>query len=261
SPKRARPGLRRPGYHFGLPNQCAKRPGTHRFANTLEQHYAHYLSLLRPTAQNLTGLEIGALTPALLPSYARTVYVHFGPAAALSLIYPNISIKAPDIIDHLETLDSIPSGTFDYVLSSHVIQRVPNMLLALQNALRVLRRDGFLLLTIPFLCGTFDKDRYVTSAAHFQEEYEAPHTVFGHRFEHHREWALSHVRGVANRTAADAEIDHWARFFFDLDYPIHFHTFEPRQLLKALQALERPVSTLVHFSHDEQEIRVVLQKE
>lgn len=61
---------------------------------------------------------------------------------------------------------AIPSGSYDIVLASHVLEHVANPLKALEEWKRLLRRGGHLLMVLPERSLTFDHRRPVTSLDH-----------------------------------------------------------------------------------------------
>ncbi|HSV35768.1 MAG TPA: class I SAM-dependent methyltransferase [Ramlibacter sp.] len=69
-------------------------------------------------------------------------------------------------------LGAVPSGTYDVVLSSHVIEHIANPLKALREWLRVLKVGGVLLLVVPHRDGAFDHRRPVTAFTHVREDFE-----------------------------------------------------------------------------------------
>lgn len=62
----------------------------------------------------------------------------------------------PDIVGSITDLDTIPSGTFDSLFSSHNIEHLyPHLVtIALKEFWRVLKHDGFVVITCPDLLST-----------------------------------------------------------------------------------------------------------
>jgi len=88
----------------------------------------------------------------------------------------------------LEAIDlsDIPSGEYDFVLSSHSLEHTANPLLALDEWTRVMKPDGILLLVLPHKEGTFDHRRPTTTLEHMIGDYANRTT----------ERDLTHVREV-----------------------------------------------------------------
>ena len=64
------------------------------------------------------------------------------------------------------------SDSYDFVLSSHMLEHTANPLLALSEWMRVLKPRGALLLVVPHKEGTFDHRRPTTSLDHLVEDFE-----------------------------------------------------------------------------------------
>jgi SAM-dependent methyltransferase len=122
------------------------------------------------------GLEIGALhNPLKLPPHAHVTYLNRMTESQLRQQYPELSDipHVPvQIVDNGETLASIRAESMDFVFANHMIENSENPLLALQNWIRVLRKNGVLYLAIPNKKKTFDRDRAVTSTNHIFRDYE-----------------------------------------------------------------------------------------
>lgn len=69
-------------------------------------------------------------------------------------------------------LTGIASDSYDFVLSSHVLEHIANPLQALAEWARVLRGDGLIVLVVPDRTSTFDHCRPVTSLTHLIQDYE-----------------------------------------------------------------------------------------
>lgn len=75
-------------------------------------------------------------------------------------------------IGEASDLNQIESASYDFVLSSHVIEHVANPLQGLSEWVRVLKKDGILVLLVPHKEGTFDHRRPVTPLDHLIEDYQ-----------------------------------------------------------------------------------------
>jgi SAM-dependent methyltransferase len=70
------------------------------------------------------------------------------------------------------SLESIPTSSYDVILSSHCLEHMANPLGALEGWKRVLKTGGCILLILPHKDGTFDWKRPVTPLAHMIQDYE-----------------------------------------------------------------------------------------
>ncbi len=75
-------------------------------------------------------------------------------------------------ISEATNLDSIKSGSYDFVLSSHTLEHIANPLQALSEWVRVIKENGLLVLVVPHQDGTFDHRRPVTSLDHLILDFE-----------------------------------------------------------------------------------------
>lgn len=75
-------------------------------------------------------------------------------------------------ISEATNLKQIKSETYDFILSSHVLEHIANPLSALYEWIRVLKEEGVLVLILPHKEGTFDHKRNVTNLSHLIKDYE-----------------------------------------------------------------------------------------
>jgi len=71
------------------------------------------------------------------------------------------------------SLINVQSGKYDFVLASHVLEHIANPLKAFSEWLRVLKKDGLILLVVPHRDGTFDHYRPVALFQHLLEDYHS----------------------------------------------------------------------------------------
>lgn len=67
----------------------------------------------------------------------------------------------------------IPSDTYDFLLSSHMLEHTANPILALTEWIRLLKEQGVLVLLLPHKDKTFDHRRPVTSIEHLIADFKA----------------------------------------------------------------------------------------
>lgn len=70
-------------------------------------------------------------------------------------------------------LDFIPLETYDFLLSSHMLEHTANPILALTEWVRLLKEQGLLVMLLPHKEGTFDHRRPVTTLQHLISDFEA----------------------------------------------------------------------------------------
>ena len=136
----------------------------------------------RLDALNGRGLEIGGPSPVFgaggeLPVYALAACVDnvtFGNEtrwegaveAGLNFrFHPGKQPGRQHVLEG-EDLSSLAEASYDFLLSSHMLEHTANPLGALRKWERVLKDGGHLLLVLPHKDGTFDHRRPVTSTTH-----------------------------------------------------------------------------------------------
>jgi len=132
---------------------------------------------------NQKGLEIGALTSPVVQNKdinggGKVFYLDHLSSEELKLKYKSDkSINVDDIVsvdyvcsdgDLLQVLDK---NNFDYVIGSHIIEHVPNMIKFLSDVFEVLRPGGICFLVIPDKRFTFDYKRPLTTFGELLEAY------------------------------------------------------------------------------------------
>ena len=146
------------------------------------------------------------------------------------------------------TLDGLPDGHYDAVISAHVIEHLANPLRALAAWRRVTRPGGGLVLVAPHREGTFDHRRAVTPLEHLVEDFEQ-NTGEGD-LTHLEETLRLHDR---SRDAEDVDPETWAeRRRQNIRYRLlHHHVFTTTSLVEALTYVGIEVEAVeVRYPHD-----------
>jgi SAM-dependent methyltransferase len=138
------------------------------------------------------------------------------------------------------------ANSLDYVISSHVLEHVANPVAALEEWYRVLRPGGIVYLLVPDRRVTWDHGRPLTPVEHMLADYEAGTTPADAThiddFVQNVDWARwcpsippedvpakkIEVAQILHDTVARGEAIN-----------LHFHTFEPENLLGLLRALQK----------------------
>jgi len=143
---------------------------------------------LRGLFERKTGLELGGPSPMfrrrkLFPIYplaARIDNCNFSHetvwqgqiAAGRSFRFDKRREPGSQFFAEATDLRFAASATYDFVLSSHVLEHTANPLKALVEAKRVLKLNGALFLVVPHKDGTFDHRRPVTPLQHIVKDFE-----------------------------------------------------------------------------------------
>jgi SAM-dependent methyltransferase len=204
------------------------------------------------------GIEIGALDfPLRIPRGARVRYVDYLDERGLRAAYAvNLQagrrLTAPDVVDDGARLSRFADWSLDFVVANHMLEHVEDPIGALGHQLRVLRRRGILLLTLPDARQTFDAPRERTSVEHLLRDHrEGPAVSRRAHFEECARLIEGHGAETLEGRIAEMEAEHLR---------VHFHVWEPRTFAGFLAALEAPFS-LELIQASVLEFVVVLRKE
>lgn len=130
----------------------------------------------------------GALTQYVLKTYCRQRGAEIGPAATPygrrgdTVMVDRFERRHArrSVVDVLADGRQLPfaSAALDHLIASHVLEHQPDVLSTLAEWRRVLRPGGALVLVLPHLERTFDRDRTASDVAHHRGELGAPEHVF-----------------------------------------------------------------------------------
>jgi predicted SAM-dependent methyltransferase len=165
------------------------------------------------------GIEIGAFaSPTLMPVGARVKYVDRVPAAHWQEMaeYKGYRLVEPHFIEDGARLDGILDRSCDFLVSSHMLEHVPDPLAALENWLRVVRPGGHIMIVVPDKRYTHDRDRLITTFEHVVRDHEEGPEVSAD--EHYREIATQ-VMGIREPT----EVEEFVR---QREPAVHFHVWD-----------------------------------
>jgi SAM-dependent methyltransferase len=171
------------------------------------------------------GLEVGAgCRPFPVPGDVRVCYGDIRDGASLESYFQNSASPVGDEID-AQTFAGVDTGSFDFVISAHVIEHLRDPVGSIVEAIRVLKPGGVLVLVVPDLRYTFDCNRPETTVEHALRDYEdggASTTRDG--YEEHLRYVHPHLTGESH---PEAEIQRQAtecvKRWRELD--VHFHAW------------------------------------
>ncbi len=132
-------------------------------------------------------------------------------------------------------LNNLSAETYDFILSSHVIEHIANPLLALSEWMRILKMDGIIVLVVPHKDETFDYRRPITTIDHLMQDF----------IQGTNENDLSHLREILE--LHDLEKDPAAGTFEAFkarsinnaeNRCLHHHVFDTELVLKVLNHVQ-----------------------
>ncbi len=149
--------------------------------------------------------------------------------------FDNKKQPGKQIIADATDLSIIESGSYDFILSSHVIEHIANPIKALYEWKRVLKLDGYLVTVAPNMLETFDWKRPLTTLEHIVKDYK----------ENIRESDNTHFDEIINMHDVDVDgtvstfEEHVIRTLDNTNSRIvHHHTFQMPLLIKLLKYCE-----------------------
>lgn len=156
----------------------------------------------------LTGLEIGPAAHNPFGLHTRTVELTESREFYAS-VQQNVMGVTPPRVDIWASADCIPlpGQSEDFILSSHVVEHLPNVVAAFVEWNRIVRDGGYIFMIVPLPSALpADHDRVLTSFEHFIEDYDHGRTLESHP-----------VDGVPGGKMG------------------HYHTFVPDSLLQVVE--------------------------
>ena len=138
-----------------------------------------------------------------------------------------------DIIDDGETLATVPDNTQDFVIANHFIEHTRNPILAIRNAIRVLKPGGVLFMAMPDKRYTFDVNREVTAREHLLRDYhEGPDwSEEGHYYD------FVSKTDKSEGCTSDEDIHRVIQHLKETNFSIHYHVWDHHAMLGLLLML------------------------
>ena len=142
-------------------------------------------------------------------------------------------------------LSQIKDKTYDFVLSCHSLEHIANPIKALNEWIRIIRDDGYVLMIMPHKDRTFDNKRPVTTLDHMVSDFEQgttedDSTHFEDAIKLHD---LSEDPGVKDYETLVERIKN------NIDNRcLHHHVFNTPVLLKLLDFVNLKILKVSHFS-------------
>jgi SAM-dependent methyltransferase len=128
------------------------------------------------------GLEVGAgASPFPVPLHCRVLFGDRIPHQQLvAELYPGqreFELVQPDLLTDFDDFNGIADESLDFIIGCHVIEHVFDPIGTLVNAYRKLRPGGQLLLVVPDMERTFDRERPFTTLDHLILDHQTPDPV------------------------------------------------------------------------------------
>lgn len=141
-------------------------------------------------------------------------------------------------------LSMIADDTYDFVLSSHVVEHTTNPIQAMSEWKRVLKEQGTLVLIAPHMEGTFDRNRPVTTLEHMVSDFEQkmPETDTTHLPEILALHDMSRDPGAGSRAAFEQRCADNLTF-----RGMHHHVFDTARLMELVDHMGLQITAVEAF--------------
>lgn len=177
------------------------------------------------------GIEIGAMNyPVVVKKGVKVKYYDRISREESYKIFPSINLKdlvKVDIIGDGEKLDNIKTESQDFVIANHFIEHCQNVVLTIENILRVLRIGGIIFMAIPDKRYTFDIERDITTADHLKKDYmQGP---LWSEYDHYTDFVkfTDHGKGKSIE-----EIEEIIVKLKEKNWSIHFHVWDHQAMIE-----------------------------
>lgn len=224
-------------------------------SRTRNEKLLHYID-----PANQVGVEIGPLmTPIVTREMGRIYYIDHATTADLKAKYaddPNVDVSKIVDVDYVWGEKSLVELTqanqpFDYLVASHVIEHVPNLIGWLEEIRTILKPGGILSLAIPDKRRCFDYERQTTQLSDVFEAYlyrskkPSPRQIFDHVA------SIVHLKGLYTWSEEVDETAEFTRYYSLNDartmaknafesgayHDVHCWVFTPHSFFKLLREL------------------------
>lgn len=226
-----------------------------RFFPKRLKNYQFYLSALN----GLYGLEIGGPSAAFTSAGFLPVYTSIKSLDGCNFssntvwegnIQEGYNYKYGDkkgyqLISDGSSLEMIPDGKYDFILSCHSIEHFANPIKALTEWKRILKDQGYILLVVPHKDNTFDHNRPITTLDHLIKDYEnnteeTDNTHFDEVISLHdisRDPGTPDIESLKRRTADNFN-----------NRCVHHHVFNTPLVVKLTDYLNLKICDVQHFN-------------
>jgi SAM-dependent methyltransferase len=161
----------------------------HAAKHALIPTHAISLQICRQLVKGCAGIEVGGLsgvfaTRGILPLYenvdsldncnfATTTTWEGVISVGETFRFSKLRPPGKQFVAETTNLTGIEDESYDFLLSSHVLEHSANAIQVLSEWRRIVKSGGTLVLLIPHKDGTFDHRRPVTTLSHFIDDYAA----------------------------------------------------------------------------------------
>lgn len=165
--------------------------------------------------------------PFPVPDHVRIGYGDIRNRESLESFFQSSEVKTGDKID-AQTFAGLDASSLDFVISAHVIEHLRDPVGSIVHAIRILKPGGVLILVVPDLPCTFDRNRPETTVEHALQDYQDGGESTTHQaYEEHLRYVHpyltnEHYPEIEIQRQAAEGTKRWR------DFDIHFHAWTRR---------------------------------
>jgi SAM-dependent methyltransferase len=217
------------------------------------------------------GLEIGGLSPIFQKKNILPIYPHIlsldncnfshttvwegDITKGLTYYYDKKHLPGRQFVLEATSLDSVKDDSYDFLLSSHVIEHTANPIKALNEWIRVVKPGGHLIVLVPHKDGTFDRNRPTTSLDHLIQDFE--NDTYENDLTHLDEILAHHDLSLDPEAGTRLQFTERSKNNFE-NRCLHHHVFDSYQVVKLFDYLKLNIKTIEAISP--MHILIIVQK-
>lgn len=153
----------------------------------------------------------------------------------------------------------LADNSFDFAIASHVLEHVPNVGLAIEELMRIVRPGGIVYVVVPHKEFCFDRDRWTTPFQHLAIEYLAAVQKISYYHYLEVEFQNTEIHSLDKRSAGP--IVERSQTYFDKQLDFHVHTFTEISFFQFCSWLAPLIGATVKMEYNrELHIHVAFQK-
>lgn len=185
-----------------------------------------------------SGAEVGAGDrPWPIPEAAHCFYGGVRDKGGLGDYFKNHDVEFDGFLN-AQTFEGIPSISFDFVISGHVIEHLPDPIGAIRETMRVLKPNGVFMLAVPDMRYTHDHQRPPTPLEHLlRDEQDGGAGTLRQAYEEH----VIFVHPLSHPPIPAEEIAENVCRILEADMDIHFHAWSGRGFLELLEEIKKRI--------------------
>jgi ubiquinone/menaquinone biosynthesis C-methylase UbiE len=148
-----------------------------------------------------------------------------------------------DIVSQAWIIPKVKDNSLDFVMSSHVLEHLPNPSVAIEEWIRVVKPGGTVFFIVPDMRFTFDKNRSLTNVQTLMEKHNTRTEKVD--YDTYKEFATC-TNGLLGSPAIEIT-EEYLQLLYKQQENIHVHTFTENSVNEFVNALSHKLGFEVRF--------------